>query len=173
MYYMKKHGPSSNVASCFDTGRFVDGEYVYQVPASLWSHTLCRAASVSQMHVHACSCLTRCSYSCRYHISPLPLFLSNRDMQRYHTLLAGASWMAEYGDPDTDDWEFLKEFSPYHSKSWKVVSPTMQSTFSYLVTYGFGIPQTLTQMQITPQSLSQRAHATTVCIRGMLASLSR
>ena len=22
------------------------------------------------------------------------------DMQRYHKLLAGASWMAEYGDPD-------------------------------------------------------------------------
>jgi len=38
-------------------------------------------------------------------------------MQRYHTLLAGASWMAEYGDPDTDDWEFLQKYSPYHSKS--------------------------------------------------------
>ena len=38
------------------------------------------------------------------------------DMQRYHTLLAGASWMAEYGDPDTSDWEFLKQYSPYHSK---------------------------------------------------------
>ncbi|EEC47531.1 predicted protein [Phaeodactylum tricornutum CCAP 1055/1] len=37
------------------------------------------------------------------------------DMKRYHTLLAGASWMAEYGDPDTDDWEFLQKFSPYHN----------------------------------------------------------
>ena len=37
------------------------------------------------------------------------------DMKRYHTLLAGASWMAEYGDPDTDDWEnFLHKYSPYH-----------------------------------------------------------
>jgi len=36
------------------------------------------------------------------------------DMKRYHTLLAGASWMAEYGDPDTDDWEFLEGYSPYH-----------------------------------------------------------
>jgi len=37
------------------------------------------------------------------------------DMQRYHTLLAGASWMAEYGDPDNpDDWAYLKTFSPYH-----------------------------------------------------------
>ena len=37
-------------------------------------------------------------------------------MKRYHTLLAGASWMAEYGNPDTDDWEFLQKYSPYHSK---------------------------------------------------------
>lgn len=22
--------------------------------------------------------------------------------------------MAEYGDPDTDDWEYIKTFSPYH-----------------------------------------------------------
>ena len=25
-------------------------------------------------------------------------------MKRYHKLLAGASWMAEYGNPDTEDW---------------------------------------------------------------------
>lgn len=37
------------------------------------------------------------------------------DMKRYHTLLAGASWMAEYGDPDSDDWKFLEQYSPYHS----------------------------------------------------------
>jgi len=38
------------------------------------------------------------------------------DMKRYHTLLAGASWMAEFGDPDTDDWdEFLNKYSPYHN----------------------------------------------------------
>ncbi|AXK44404.1 prolyl oligopeptidase family serine peptidase [Brachybacterium saurashtrense] len=36
------------------------------------------------------------------------------DMKRYSHLLAGASWMAEYGDPDTEDWEFLRTFSPYH-----------------------------------------------------------
>jgi prolyl oligopeptidase len=37
------------------------------------------------------------------------------DMRRYSKLLAGASWIAEYGDPDkTDDWAFLKEISPYH-----------------------------------------------------------
>ena len=36
------------------------------------------------------------------------------DMKRYNKLLAGASWMAEYGDPDTADWEFIQGFSPYH-----------------------------------------------------------
>ncbi|HBK46124.1 MAG TPA: S9 family peptidase [Xanthomonadaceae bacterium] len=36
------------------------------------------------------------------------------DMKRYSHLLAGASWMAEYGNPDTDDWAFIQTFSPYH-----------------------------------------------------------
>jgi len=36
------------------------------------------------------------------------------DMQRYSHLLAGASWMGEYGNPDTDDWKFLRKHSPYH-----------------------------------------------------------
>jgi prolyl oligopeptidase len=37
------------------------------------------------------------------------------DMQRYHKLLAGASWVAEYGNPDTDDWSFIKKYSPYQN----------------------------------------------------------
>jgi prolyl oligopeptidase len=38
------------------------------------------------------------------------------DMQRYHKLLAGASWMAEYGNPDDPkEWEFIQTFSPYHN----------------------------------------------------------
>jgi len=38
------------------------------------------------------------------------------DMYRYHELLAGASWMAEYGDPrDPAEWEFIRPFSPYHN----------------------------------------------------------
>ncbi|ABW14904.1 Prolyl oligopeptidase [Parafrankia sp. EAN1pec] len=38
------------------------------------------------------------------------------DMRRYHQLLAGASWMAEYGDPDDPaDWAFIKEYSPYQN----------------------------------------------------------
>ena len=36
------------------------------------------------------------------------------DMKRYSHLLAGASWMAEYGDPDVPaDWAFIREYSPY------------------------------------------------------------
>jgi len=38
------------------------------------------------------------------------------DMQRYSHLLAGASWMEEFGDPDKpEEWAFLKTFSPYHN----------------------------------------------------------
>ena len=37
------------------------------------------------------------------------------DMKRYSKLLAGASWMGEYGDPDTADWDFLQKYSPYHN----------------------------------------------------------
>ncbi|MFD0738813.1 prolyl oligopeptidase family protein [Lysobacter koreensis] len=36
------------------------------------------------------------------------------DMKRYSHLLAGASWMAEYGNPDTADWSYIQTFSPYH-----------------------------------------------------------
>ena len=37
------------------------------------------------------------------------------DMRRYTRLSAGASWIAEYGDPDDpDDWRFVQSFSPYH-----------------------------------------------------------
>ena len=40
------------------------------------------------------------------------------DMRRYHTLLAGASWMAEYGDPDVPaDWAHLSRYSPYQNLS--------------------------------------------------------
>jgi prolyl oligopeptidase len=42
------------------------------------------------------------------------------DMRRYHRLLAGASWMDEYGDPDDPaQWEFIRGFSPYHGVSAK------------------------------------------------------
>ncbi len=38
------------------------------------------------------------------------------DMQRYTKLLAGASWMAEYGDPDTPaEWAWISQYSPYQN----------------------------------------------------------
>lgn len=38
------------------------------------------------------------------------------DMRRYTKLLAGASWIAEYGDPDKpEEWEWLKTYSAYHN----------------------------------------------------------
>ncbi len=38
------------------------------------------------------------------------------DMKRYHLLLAGASWMAEYGNPDEgSNWDFIKTYSPYQN----------------------------------------------------------
>ncbi len=38
------------------------------------------------------------------------------DMRRYAKLHAGASWIAEYGDPDNPaDWAFLKQISAYHA----------------------------------------------------------
>jgi prolyl oligopeptidase len=38
------------------------------------------------------------------------------DMRRYTKLLAGASWIAEYGDPDKDeDWGWLQTYSAYHT----------------------------------------------------------
>ncbi len=38
------------------------------------------------------------------------------DMKRYHKLLAGASWIAEYGNPDiAEEWAFIREYSPYQN----------------------------------------------------------
>ena len=45
-------------------------------------------------------------------VSQVPLL----DMQRYHRLLAGASWMSEYGDPDKpQDWAYIQRYSPYQN----------------------------------------------------------
>ncbi|PWK17937.1 prolyl oligopeptidase family serine peptidase [Xanthomarina spongicola] len=38
------------------------------------------------------------------------------DMKRYNKLLAGASWMGEYGNPDLpEEWEYIKKYSPYQN----------------------------------------------------------
>ena len=54
------------------------------------------------------------------------------DMRRYNKLLAGASWMAEYGNPDVpEDWAFMKEWSPYQNMS---DGPDVPAAFYYLST---------------------------------------
>jgi prolyl oligopeptidase len=48
------------------------------------------------------------------------------DMKRYHLLLAGASWMAEYGDPDVpEEWAYIKEYSPYQNLKKDVDYPAV------------------------------------------------
>ena len=38
------------------------------------------------------------------------------DMKRYNKLLAGASWMGEYGNPDLpEEWAYIRKYSPYHN----------------------------------------------------------
>lgn len=40
------------------------------------------------------------------------------DMKRYNKLLAGASWMAEYGNPDVaEEWAYIRKYSPYQNLS--------------------------------------------------------
>ncbi|TGD88994.1 S9 family peptidase [Mycolicibacterium sp. CH28] len=53
------------------------------------------------------------------------------DMKRFHLLLAGASWVAEYGDPDDlDDWAFISEYSPYQNISTEKRYPPVLITTS-------------------------------------------
>ena len=54
------------------------------------------------------------------------------DMKRYSQLLAGASWIDEYGDPDKPaDWAFMSRYSPYQNVRPGVRYPP---TFFYLST---------------------------------------
>ena len=53
------------------------------------------------------------------------------DMKRFHLLLAGASWVAEYGDPDDpDDWAFISEYSPYQNIGTEKGCPPVLMTTS-------------------------------------------
>ncbi len=61
-------------------------------------------------------------------IAGSPLF----DMKRYSHLLAGASWIDEYGDPDKPaDWAFMSAYSPYQNIREGVEYPPV---FFYLST---------------------------------------
>lgn len=53
------------------------------------------------------------------------------DMRRYHKLLAGASWMGEYGDPDDpEDWAAIARYSPYQNVKKGVSYPKVLFTTS-------------------------------------------
>ncbi|MFP4540083.1 MAG: prolyl oligopeptidase family serine peptidase [Opitutales bacterium] len=60
-------------------------------------------------------------------ISAVPLL----DMRRFHQLLAGASWMGEYGDPDDPaQWAWLERYSPFHQVKPTVDYPPVLFTTS-------------------------------------------
>ena len=52
------------------------------------------------------------------------------DMRRYTKLLAGASWIAEYGDPDKpEEWDWLQTYSAYHlAKPGQTYPPILIAT---------------------------------------------
>mmetsp|Transcript_35843 Transcript_35843/g.94181 ORF Transcript_35843/g.94181 Transcript_35843/m.94181 type:complete len:766 (-) Transcript_35843:77-2374(-) len=52
------------------------------------------------------------------------------DMRRYNKLLAGASWVGEYGNPDVpEEWAYVQKISPYHTlQSDAVAPPTLFTT---------------------------------------------
>ena len=60
-------------------------------------------------------------------VSQAPLL----DMRRFNHLLAGASWMGEYGNPDDPkDWAFIQEWSPYQHMRRDVKYPAVLFTSS-------------------------------------------
>ncbi|GGC81002.1 prolyl oligopeptidase family serine peptidase [Undibacterium terreum] len=55
-------------------------------------------------------------------VSQVPLL----DMQRYNKLLAGASWMGEYGNPDVPaEWSYIQRYSPYQNVKAEVKYPNV------------------------------------------------
>jgi len=60
-------------------------------------------------------------------VSQVPLL----DMRRFNRLLAGASWMAEYGNPDVpEEWNFIRRYSPYENVSHDAKYPPVLFTTS-------------------------------------------
>lgn len=53
------------------------------------------------------------------------------DMGRFHTLLAGHSWIAEYGNPEVpEEWRFIQTFSPLHQFNPNREYPALMVTTS-------------------------------------------
>lgn len=71
--------------------------------------------------------LTRCPHLFGAIVAQVPLL----DMLRFHELLAGASWTAEYGNPDNEaDRPHLRALSPYHQLTADQVYPPVLLTTS-------------------------------------------
>ena len=52
-------------------------------------------------------------------------FVPLLDMLRFHKLLAGASWVAEYGNPENpEERAYLASYSPYHTIKKDILYPT-------------------------------------------------
>ena len=55
-------------------------------------------------------------------VSQVPLL----DMRRFNQLLAGASWMGEYGNPDVPaEWDYISKYSPYQNVKAGVKYPNV------------------------------------------------
>ncbi|BBB64761.1 prolyl oligopeptidase [Undibacterium sp. YM2] len=55
-------------------------------------------------------------------VSRVPLL----DMRRFNQLLAGASWMGEYGNPDVPaEWDYISKYSPYQNVKAGVTYPNV------------------------------------------------
>jgi prolyl oligopeptidase len=53
------------------------------------------------------------------------------DMRRYNKLLAGYSWLDEYGNPDkAEDWAYLQKYSPYQNARAGAAYPPILITTS-------------------------------------------
>ncbi len=60
-------------------------------------------------------------------VAAVPLF----DMRRYHRLLAGASWIGEYGNLDKSEyWAFISKYSPYQNVTKDARLPPLLITTS-------------------------------------------
>jgi prolyl oligopeptidase len=79
------------------------------------------------------------------------------DMRRYNHLLAGASWMGEYGNPDVPaDWEYMSRYSPYQNLR---AVPNYPATFYYLSTLDDRVhPGHARKMTAKHHALGQRVY---------------
>ena len=84
-------------------------------------------------------------------VNGVPLF----DMKRYTKLGAGASWIAEYGDPDTADWNYMSKWSPYQNLRGRDVK--YPPCFLHR-------PRTIVCIRATRKAAAKMALGTTACI---------